>query len=161
MESHDDEVAVLAAERAITRVLHSYAQGYDQGRLEQVRACYWDDATDEHTDVFSGTVDDYVQFLSEVRPRSTPSSHFFMNVLIDVDLGSGTAEVVSDCLNALMQGSSDGGGTNPRLQSLRYIDFFERREGEWRILRRVVLRPWTWLLSEVNVVTDVGGGDSR
>src|SRR6185437_721561 len=61
VESRDDEVAVLLAERSITRVLHSYAHGYDQGRLDQVRACYWDDATDEHTDVFSGPVDDYVQ----------------------------------------------------------------------------------------------------
>jgi hypothetical protein len=129
---------VLLAERAITRVLYRYAQGVDRYRLEQVRACYWDDATDSHEPYFSGPVDDYVEWLSTVLPPLESISHQFTNVLIDVDLAGGAADAESYCLSALVP----AGGAPRSMSCLRYLDRFERRGDEWRILRRELARDW-------------------
>jgi hypothetical protein len=142
----DDDVAVMLAERAITRVLHRYAQGVDRYRLEQVRSCYWDDATDEHLPHFSGPVNDYVGWLAQVLPALESISHQLTNIVIDVDVEAGTADVESYCLNALTAGPAGGGPATRTLQCFRYVDRFERRSEGWRICRRRVARDWDWTL---------------
>lgn len=134
----DDGLALLLAERAITRVLHRYAQGVDRFALAQVRSCYWDEATDAHLPLFEGPVDEYVRWLGEVLPAVAAISHQITNILIDVDLGAGRAEVEAYCLNGLVSGEPP----ETRIQCLRYLDRFERRDGEWRILERRVVRDW-------------------
>jgi len=146
MGQPDDDVAVMLAERAITRVLHLYAQGVDRFRLEQIRSCYWDEAIDDHQPHFTGPIDEYVPWLAQVLPALESISHQLTNILIDVDLRAGTAAVESYCLNSVL-GPPDAGATPTRtLQCLRYVDHFERRADEWRILQRRVERDWDWSL---------------
>jgi hypothetical protein len=142
--SLDEDLALLRSERAITRVLHRYAQGVDRCRLAQIRSCYWDDAVDDHAPHFSGPVDDYVRWLGEALPPLESISHQLTNILIDVDLTTGTADVESYCLNSVIPKAT--GTTVPArtFQCLRYLDGFERRGEEWRILRRRVARDWSW-----------------
>jgi len=136
----------MLAERAITRVLHRYAQGVDRYRLEQLRSCYWDEAHDSHLPHFSGPVDEYVQWLAEVLPPLASTSHQLTNILIDVDLRSGRAAVESYCLNTLVTRPEGDAPHTRTLQCLRYHDGFERRADEWRILERRVERDWSWLI---------------
>jgi len=146
MGQPEADVAVMLAERAITRVLHRYAQGVDRSRLEQVRSCYWDEADDDHLPHFSGPIDEYVAWLAQVLPRLESISHQLTNIVIDVDARAGTAAVESYCLNALVA-PPDAGATSTRtLQCFRYVDRFERRADEWRILQRRVERDWDWML---------------
>jgi hypothetical protein len=142
----DDEIAVMLVERAITRVLHRYAQGIDRHRLEQVRSCYWDDATDAHLPHFSGRVDEYIEWLARVLPPLDAISHQLTNFLIDVDVDAGTADVESYCLNALVVRSPGAATPTRTLQCFRYVDRFERRSGGWRIVHRRVARDWDWTL---------------
>ena len=44
----EDQLELLLAERAISRVLHSYSRGADRCDLELMRSCYWPDGTDDH-----------------------------------------------------------------------------------------------------------------
>jgi len=44
----EDQLELLLAERAITRILHSYSRGADRCDLELMRSCYWPDGTDDH-----------------------------------------------------------------------------------------------------------------
>jgi hypothetical protein len=140
----DDELATMRAEHAITKVLHRYAQGVDRFRLKQVRDCYWDEATDAHLPHFSGPVDDYVAWLSEVLPPMECISHQVTNILIEVDLATNSATVESYCLNALVPRPPAGEPAQRTLQCVRYLDRFERRGGEWRIRAREVARDWSW-----------------
>ena len=135
-----NDLDLVVAERAITRVLNRYAQGVDRYLLDQVRACYWDDATDSHLPHFEGPVDDYVDWLAVALPPLRCISHQLTNILIDVDEDAGEAAVESYCLNALVTEAA----TAPTLQCFRYVDRFQRRDGEWRILRRTVARDWEW-----------------
>ena len=135
------DLEMVLAERAFTRVLYRYAQGVDRFMLDQVRACYWDEATDSHLPHFEGPVDAYVAWLAEVLPPLASISHQLTNILIDVGRDGGSAEVESYCINALVPRAAER-----TLQCFRYLDHFERRGGEWRILRRRLARDWAYVL---------------
>jgi len=130
------EIDLLLAERAITRVLYRYAQGVDRRDFAQIESCYWPEGHDAHVG-FDGPVREYVAWLRTVLPRVAVSSHQYGNVLIDVDLEAGTATSEAYCDNDNV--FPDG---RHRELFLRYLDVWERRDGEWRILRRQVLQDW-------------------
>ena len=52
----EDQLELVRAERAISRVLHSYSRGADRCDLELMRSCYWPDGTDDHGS-YNGGVD--------------------------------------------------------------------------------------------------------
>jgi len=127
---------VVAAEAAITRLLHRYAHSVDRGDLEAVRACYWDDGRDTHPD-FAGTADEYVAWLRVVLPGVERMTHQMTTVLVEIDADGSQATSVAYCLNMLITA-----GPRHTLQALRYTDRLARRRGEWRVVDRVVDRQW-------------------
>ncbi|MBY0400747.1 nuclear transport factor 2 family protein [Myxococcota bacterium] len=137
VRERDRELDRLLAERAITRVLHRYAQGVDRRRFDQIRDCYWPEARDDHGS-FQGGVLEYVAWLEKVLPNVAVSSHQYTNVLIDVELEAGTAESEAYCLNGNV--FPDGRHLH---HHLRYLDRWQRRDGEWRIAYRRVVTDWS------------------
>ena len=135
----DDSFALVLAERAITRVLNRYAQGVDRRVFEQIAACYWADGSDTRVD---GSIADYVAWLREVLPNVATSTHQYTNVLIDVDLAAGAANSEAYCLNMSVFADPVAQGRDRLTTCLRYLDQWRCRDGEWRILRRVVVRDW-------------------
>lgn len=131
--------------RAIERVLYRYARGIDRRDLDLVRACYWDDAHDDH-EGFSGDVDAYCGWLASVLPAVDVSTHVFANVLVDFDLdGDGDpASATSDayCLNTSVW-RLGGGVERHLLTCLSYADRWTRLGVEWRIQDRRCRRVWT------------------
>jgi hypothetical protein len=132
-------IELLLAERAITRVLNRYAQGVDRRVFEQIEACYWPDGSDNRVD---GSIADYVNWLREVLPNVATSTHQYTNVLIDVDLDGDTATSEAYCLNMSVFADPVAQGRQRLTTCLRYLDHWQRRDGEWRILHRVVVRDW-------------------
>jgi hypothetical protein len=132
-------IEIVLAERAITRVLHRYAQGVDRRVFEQIAECYWPDGSDNRVD---GTIDDYVAWLREVLPNVATSTHQYTNVLIDADLEAGTAHSEAYCLNVSVFADPVAQGRTRLTTCLRYLDDWRLRDGEWRILSRVVVRDW-------------------
>ena len=136
----DDALEVLLAERAVHRVLCSYARGIDRLDLNLVRSCYWPDATDDHGG-YSGGVDGFIEFVDAALARFERTSHFLGNVLIDVDLGGDVARAETYAV-AYHRLSTAAGAQADMTAGLRYVDRFERRAGEWRIARRVCAYEW-------------------
>jgi hypothetical protein len=130
---------LVLAEREITRVLYRYAQGVDRRNFDQIASCYWDDGRDNRID---GSIDDYVAWLREVLPNVATSTHQYTNVLIDVDVPAGTAHSEAYCLNVSVFADPAEHGAARLTTVLRYLDEWHRRDGEWRILTRVVVRDW-------------------
>jgi hypothetical protein len=130
---------LVLAERAITRVLNRYAQGVDRRVFEQIADCYWPDGSDNRVD---GSIGDYVSWLREVLPNVATSTHQYTNVLIDVDLGASTAQSEAYCLNVSVFADPVAQGRHRLMTCLRYLDDWRCRDGEWRILHRVVVRDW-------------------
>ena len=73
----------LVDRQAIADVVLRYCRGIDRLDLELVRDCYHADATDEHG-TFTGTRDEYVDWVAGVLTRFTGTMHVVANQLIEV-----------------------------------------------------------------------------
>ncbi len=135
-----DEPTRAEIERLVTRVLVRYAHAVDARDYDGVAACYWPDAHDEHAD-FSGDAVAYVAWLRDVLPPITTLTHQFTNVLVDVQ-SAVDATSAAYCTNTLVFAGAPGEPDTHTTSCLRYLDRFENRDGEWRIIERRVLTDW-------------------
>jgi hypothetical protein len=134
-----EDVERLVAEAEIRRVIARYCRGIDRLDLDLVRSCYHHDAHDEHGS-FSGTVDEYIAWVSELLAKYDATMHFVGNQLVEFE-GSETALVETYGIS-IHRSTSD----KPHLNlttGFRFVDRFERRDGEWRIARRVAVTDWS------------------
>jgi hypothetical protein len=141
-----DALQALVDRQAIADVVLRYCRGIDRLDLELVRDCYFADATDEHGP-FTGTRDEYVDWVAGILTRFTGTMHVVANQLIELDEG-GDDHIV-DTARCETYGVAYHWGDPPDdhrrnfTTGFRYVDRFARRDGEWRIARRVAVREWT------------------
>jgi SnoaL-like domain len=144
MTAHPDRDRALArvlAKDAISDAILRFARGADSSDLELMRSAYWPDGTDDHGN-FSGNALDFTEFAIEVLKRFRVTMHFITNTAITFPAG-GQAHAESYFYAYHEHLPEPGGG--PVMVTLvggRYIDRFEERDGEWRILARVVTMEW-------------------
>lgn len=131
----------------IRTVVYRYARAIDRRDFDSVRSCYHADATDDHGD-YRGGVDGFIEFVREQLARWSVTSHFIGNVLMEID---GDRARVESYAHVTHRGLPRPDGSVRDLTSgVRYVDDFERREGEWRIAARVVVNDW----NRVTLITD-------
>lgn len=131
-----DELDRLKDRLGIEGALIRYCRGADRGDLELVRSVFHEDAETLHGDVAHRGPDAIARYVEErMRARFASSLHQLSNVSIRFD--GDRAEVESYYSVAL---TLHGDPEHPEGQhgAGRYIDSFERRDGEWRIVRRQV-----------------------
>jgi len=136
----DRQLELLLAERAIARVLYTYARGADRFDLELMRSCYWPDGTDDHGS-YTGGVDGFIEFVGPALERFDRTNHVLGNMLIDVDLPNDVARAETYAV-AFHRFHDADGREQDMVAGLRYVDRFERRDGEWRIATRVCAFDW-------------------
>ena len=130
---------------AIEDVLARCARAVDRGDWDDLWSVYHSDAQDDHGG-YRGDVAGLIDWLQHRFAAADNSMHFLGNCLIEFagpDVALAETYFVSTRLRP--PGSEDGGEFAPgdaicRQSYGRYVDRFERRDGEWRIAhRRVVL----------------------
>ncbi|BCN80912.1 nuclear transport factor 2 family protein [Prescottella equi] len=127
----------LIDKQEITEVLYRYARAVDRKDFDRVADCYFPDAIDNHGG-YIGTVAGLIEDMKSRHATIDSSLHYVTNVLIDLD--GDTADVESYCLCYLRQASAVAGGPQSRATvKCRYVDRFERRDGQWRIADRIVV----------------------
>jgi hypothetical protein len=139
----DPSVRRLVDRQEIADVVLRYCRGIDRLDLDLVRGCYHPDATDEHG-TFTGTRDEYVEWVAGILTRFTGTMHVVANQLIEFD--DGTAGDTARCETygvAYHWGDPPDDSRRNFTTGFRYVDRFERRDGAWRIARRVAVREWT------------------
>ncbi|HEX7096302.1 MAG TPA: nuclear transport factor 2 family protein [Acidimicrobiales bacterium] len=135
----DRALRELLDKQAIHEVVLRYCRGIDRCDREMVRDCYWPEAIDEHGS-FTGTRDEYVAWVFDrMLPRYAFTTHHVMNNLVEVDGDRARSETYGISTHRAAPGHD-----NPDLETaFRYVDDFERRDGEWRIARRTCTLEWT------------------
>lgn len=127
-----------------------YARAVDRRDWDRVREVFHPDAHDDHGE-YKGGVDGFIDWVSRRHATVAQSMHFLGNCLIEF---SGDNMALVETYYIAMQrleedaGSAltllvEGGGDKPPgavdVDILgRYIDHFERRDGAWKVVRRVV-----------------------
>jgi ketosteroid isomerase-like protein len=152
MTADETVTAARQADRtAITEVLARYCHAVDHLDWDELASVYHEDATDRHG-AYRGSAAGFLEWAkAQFTTRFSGTSHAIGNVLIDFE---GDRAVVRCQVRAdhLIK-DSYGGGIFQFWGD--YVDVFERRGGQWRILHRVVVRRFATVVQKAD---DNGGG---
>jgi 3-phenylpropionate/cinnamic acid dioxygenase small subunit len=131
--SRDSKLEALLARQEIHDVLVRYCAGIDRGDLKLILSAFHEDARDNHTGVEETAVERFTRTV--VEGASMWTSHNLSNILIEVDGSSANAQ---SCFTAWHRFDIQK-ITHDWVIAGRYLDRFERRNGDWRIFHRTVL----------------------
>ena len=146
----------LLAKQEIADVIHRYARGIDRMDFDLVRSCYHPDAYDDHGSM-KGGVEEFIAGAREFLPKFVATMHFMGNMLIDLDGDVARAETYAVAYHR--EQLADGSGRDD-IWGIRYVDRFERRNGDWLIAYRVVAQEWR-RVDAVPVGRVRGGGPGK
>jgi hypothetical protein len=128
--------AELADREAIRDCLYRYCRGIDRCDVDILRSAYWPDATDDHG-LFKGNVDNFIEWSWSGLQRTDITHHLLGNILIAIERDVAHVESYVRAYHRMYD--SDGGRYDLEISG-RYVDRMERRNDEWRIGHRVVIR---------------------
>jgi len=130
-------MAEAIAHMQIRDCLARYCHGIDRCDADMLKSAYWPDAYEEHG-TYDGPAWAFADHITaSMREGLLCSTQMIGNVLIALDDTGDRARVETYVLALLQQ--PDG---IDRTISGRYLDRFEQRDGQWRILRRLYVLDW-------------------
>lgn len=158
MPIEEADIADLIARRDIHAVLTRYSRALDRCDVELMKTVYWPDGTDNHG-VFNGNAAEFAEFIiREIQHWFEVTMHGLMNVHMEIDGDTARTEtylfayhkiragMAAEILGSRYMAMFAGRGIDPAHEHFyfggRYLDRFERRGGEWRILERQVIMDW-------------------
>lgn len=115
----------------IWQVIQRYCRGMDRLDANLLHSCYFGDAIDDHGR-FVGTAGDFIAWATRVVRKYPIQQHAISNHWCEIDGDDAHAETSYMCMNIAPD--------PPHLLAMgRYIDHFQRRNGEWRIANRIAI----------------------
>ena len=149
MNSSQERLRQLADRTEIHECLCRYARGVDRGDFELVRSTYHPDAYDDHFE-YKGGVDGLIDWLGVHMAGVDNSMHFLGNCLVEF-AGEDDAFVETYFASRRLRAPTASERVHLEPQDAmcrqswgRYLDHFERRGGEWRVVHRVVAMEATF-----------------
>ncbi|MCL2915514.1 nuclear transport factor 2 family protein [Shewanella corallii] len=121
----------------IQSVVYQLARGVDRMDDALIRDCFWPDATDDHG-LYRGSAMGFVDWVLPLLAQMQRTQHIIGNVLIDIAGTNAWCESYFQAYHQLEQ--SDG--QSDMYAAGRYLDLFELRNHEWRIIHRQVVYDW-------------------
>lgn len=131
---NDARLARAADEIELRGIAMRYARAIDRRDRELLLSCYHPDATDEHGTLFSGDARAYADWQPEVMRPFEVTAHYIMNTSYRVAGERAQGEIYFVAFHRTLPPA-------PReiVVGGRYLDDYERRAGEWRIARRMLV----------------------
>jgi hypothetical protein len=124
----------------IHQVMLRYCRGLDRLDNALVRSCYFDDATEDHGH-FVGPPDDFIKWADGTTVMHKSTQHAILNHFCELDGDNAYTETYYTFTSVAEK--------PPHLMSTgRYIDHFQKRNGEWRIANRVTIIESTYGLDD-------------
>ncbi len=131
----------VIAESEIKDVHLRYCRANDRRDEELMRSCFHPDAVIELHEAL--TVDGFIELGRAVLGNFTVTWHNTGNQLVEVDGNAAWAEHYT--ISSHRIAADAAGPERDFVASGRYIDRMERRDGEWRIARRIMLLDFSRL----------------
>lgn len=131
------EIENTVARSGIIQCIARLARGEDRRDAELIRASWWSDATFDYG-VQNGSFDEYLAWVVPGAEAIKNTQHVLGQSYIELDGDAAKAETHVISYHRVDMGAGDKdtciGG--------RYLDSFEKRNGEWRLAKRVMLYDW-------------------
>jgi SnoaL-like domain len=131
-------LAELADREAIRECLCRYARGVDRLDADMVRSAYWPDCVDNHLG-FTGNAEEFIAWAFPIMRSMDQTMHMIGNILATFRGDQADAE---SYFYGIHRVNLPDGGKSDVIGAGRYLDTFERRGDEWRILKRLVVTDW-------------------
>jgi SnoaL-like domain len=129
----------LVARAQIYDVLMQYMRGVDRRNMELVRAAYHPDARQTNPYLAPGewgSVEDLITLMNQNAVYIPMSMHVLANIVFE--FAAEDVAIVESYLMAYQTHRDTEGGEGFRQTGSRYLDRFERRDGNWKIAKRVL-----------------------
>lgn len=127
------DLVELVAKQKLHENIALYCRGQDRKDLELMKSTFWPEATDNHG-MFNGPAHEFCEWAYENQKQTQHRSHHYVtNVVIELDGDRAKRE------SAFVYVMVRPGGAETDVSGGRYRDLCERRDGEWKVLRRVVI----------------------
>ncbi|MEP1144498.1 MAG: nuclear transport factor 2 family protein [Henriciella sp.] len=134
----DADLKRLIDKDAIRDCLYRYCRGIDRADEALLRSTYWPDGTDHHGP-YQGDAMGFVDWAMKTLPYIERGIHQIHNVLIEFKPGGAAVESYFSAFQRQL-------GAERQMQQWdmkgRYLDWFVERDGEWRVLNRIVVFDW-------------------
>lgn len=132
----ETKICELIDRDAIWQVILRYGRGLDRLDVALARSCYFDDAVEDHGH-YVGDPDGFIQWANDVSLRYLSTQHGLLNHYCDLQGNDAYCETYF---------FFSGVNAEPPhfMATGRYIDHFQKRNGEWRIANRVTLTEGTF-----------------
>jgi hypothetical protein len=122
----------------IYTTMSRYCHGVDRCDLEILKGCFWPDGTCNYSDSDENAIiwaENCIGGISQmVRTFHSISNHW-----IDVDGDSARGETYCTAYHLL---KGEDGSLTDMVVGGRYLDRFEKRDGEWKIASRYYVMDW-------------------
>ncbi|SEJ17510.1 SnoaL-like domain-containing protein [Sphingobium sp. AP50] len=172
-EQLEARLRVALDRQEIEHVLKLYCRAIDRCDLELLKTIYHPDGTDDHGS-FSGNAMEFAEtIIPSLREGILDGMHTVTHCTIDVEGDFATSESYywayqqapggeeavtaffgpDYAAKAKAEGTIDG--KHDYYCGGRYIDLFERRDGQWKILRRKITNEWNDIRPSTRI-TDAG-----
>ena len=142
-------LAQLSDLQNIRDVALRYCRGVDRLDEALLKSAYWPDATDNHG-AFNGNAWDFAEICMVGHDKWRSTNHCIFNHSIDLDADGTNATGELYNVVYLFQKGTDVVDT----WHGRYLDRYQQREDEWRILERVCVHESTTSTALANMDID-------
>lgn len=132
------KLRALLAEREITQVINRLARASDRGDVDLAAECYHEGATEDHGG-FVGPAKEFINRRGPIQFAETPSIplmwHGVTNISVELD---GDRAFVESLVLVWQRLAKDDVEFDVPVAG-RYLDIFDKRDGEWRITSRTLV----------------------
>lgn len=125
----------LLDRQAIWDCLMRYARGVDRLDAELIRSAFWPDARDSHGQM-DGSPEEFIAIWMPTQATREACQHSVSNHSVELAGDEAHAETY------FQVAIKNAGADTLELVGGRYLDHFTRRDGEWRVLTRLVVLDW-------------------
>lgn len=157
MTSTDKDLQVLLDKQAIMEALYRYARSMDRLDRELGHSVFWPEATADYDEqMYRGTGHGFVDMVMEAHLAYESHSHQLGNILIEVDGDAARSETYGD---VTLRRIDDAGQVIDSRSLGRYVDRWEKRSGEWRVIHRIYLHDFDQSAPSAGVFATTGRRD--
>ena len=133
-----DEITSFLDKAKISEAIARLARGEDRRDAALISASYWPDSVTDYG-VFKGNFDDYLAWVVPGADAITNTQHVIGQSHIELAGDRTKVETQVISYHRIDYGEGDEHDT---VIGGRYLDVFEKRDGDWRIASRKMLYDW-------------------
>ncbi|MDB5860766.1 MAG: Ketosteroid isomerase-like enzyme [Ramlibacter sp.] len=133
------ELRALLVKERLHELEMAYCRGVDRRDAALLQSIFFDDAVEEHGQMYRGTAAEFVRWaIEEFLPQWDITAHYVLNewYRVDGDRAEGETHRIS------YHRQRQNGGLHEVIAACRTFNRYECRDGVWKISYRGVSRDW-------------------